>query len=160
MILKIIYFYIIIFLIFNYLLHYSYFNFNYINDNVNKTCYDIGKNVNSINSKVILGNNFKNISYNMIIDTGADLVSIPKNIALTLNIFSNCITIQSITANGIRKGCLITIPKIYIKGCKLENIEAVTNNNFKITDSGLLGMSFLNNFDLHFYKLNKAVICC
>ena len=152
---------ILLFIFIHYLIHYSYYNYIYVNNVLNNdTCYTIGENIDSINTQVILGNNLKNITYNMVVDTGADVVYIPKNIALNLNIFTNCNTVESITANGIRKGCLITIPKIYIKGCYLENVKALTSNNYKITDSGLLGMSFLNNFDLHFYKLNKAVICC
>jgi aspartyl protease family protein len=91
--------------------------------------------------------NNKQVEY--IIDTGATLVSLNSNIATKLGIDYKKATqtVNAETASGVVQVYLVTLDSIEIGEIKIKNVAAaVHEGNFP--SMVLLGMSFLNQFDM------------
>ncbi len=91
---------------------------------------------------------------NMALDTGASYVMIPRNFAEILGYESDATTkkIPIITASGVEKAPLIILKSVSVLGKKAENVHAVVHNlPDKSYVDGLLGLSYLINFDICLY---------
>lgn len=88
---------------------------------------------------------------NGIIDTGANFVTINKNIAIQLNISykkdENKVKVS--TANDKTSGYRIMLSSIKLGDIELHNIDAVVMDNDQ-PENVLIGMSFLKNLDIKY----------
>ena len=82
------------------------------------------------------------------IDTGATNVVISPNVAKILGISTdNAREIMMQTGNGQIKGYSVTLDNIDIKGLSANAIEAIISGGGGSDESGVLGLSFLDNFE-------------
>jgi len=90
-----------------------------------------------------------NISVPFIVDTGATLITLNKNIAkqLGLDYVNAKQKGQAETANGIVPIYLVTLEQVEIGGIKLQNMQAAVHDS-EFPRVALLGMSFLNQVDM------------
>ncbi len=86
----------------------------------------------------------------LVLDTGASFVVLPWKLALGIGIsIDPNKTIQTTTATAVETVPKIVIPEMSVLGKKAKNVEAIIKD--LPTDSpvdGLLGLSFLKNFNL------------
>ncbi|MEQ1531716.1 MAG: retroviral-like aspartic protease family protein [Methylococcales bacterium] len=89
------------------------------------------------------------LSGHFAVDTGATSVVLSYDFANRLNIpYKNWRVLLTRTANGIGKGYVGHLDQISIQGISAKHIEVVVSENMGDLD-GLLGLSFLNRFDIH-----------
>ncbi len=90
----------------------------------------------------------------MALDTGARYVIMTWNFAEILGYESDATTkrIPIITASSVEKVPLIILKSVSVLGKKAENAPAVVYNFIdKSYVDGLLGLSYLMNFDIYLY---------
>ena len=85
----------------------------------------------------------------VLVDTGADDVSISQNMANRLGINSHS-AIRTETANGDTVGYFIRLDSVKLGGIEVTNVAALIVPNLG-TDA-LLGMSFLNRMDVRLHQ--------
>lgn len=85
----------------------------------------------------------------VLVDTGADDVSISQDLANKLGITSHS-AIRTQTANGDTLGYFIRLDSVKLGGIEVSNVAALIVPNLG-TDA-LLGMSFLNRMDVRLHK--------
>lgn len=85
----------------------------------------------------------------VLVDTGATGVAIPKGFADTLGINSHA-AIRTTTANGETVAYSIRLKSIKLGGIEAKDVNAMITPN--LGDEVLLGMSFLNRMDVRLYK--------
>ncbi|MBW8049978.1 MAG: TIGR02281 family clan AA aspartic protease [Cytophagales bacterium] len=88
----------------------------------------------------------------MALDTGASYVMIPWNIAESLGLKPELSKekIEMITASGMEITPLVTLESISVAGNEVKNVIAIVHDlPPKSHVDGLLGLSFLKNFNLH-----------
>jgi len=89
---------------------------------------------------------------NMALDTGATFVMIPWDVAERLGYdpATSATRVAITTASTIEKAPLITLERIRVLGVEAEKVEVVVHDlPPKSRVDGLLGLSFLRNFNLH-----------
>lgn len=87
----------------------------------------------------------------MALDTGATYTMIPWEIAEALGLQPEISKekIEMITASGIEKAPIITLEKVSVAGEEAANIKAIAHDlPARSYVDGLLGLSFLKNFNL------------
>jgi aspartyl protease family protein len=94
------------------------------------------------------------VSVRFLIDTGATMVSIPKNIANQLNLYKG-IPIKMNTANGTIITKATRLNSVTLGSIRLENVRASINPYMEGNEI-LLGMSFLKH--LEFTKRGNQLI--
>lgn len=104
-----------------------------------------------------------NVSARLIVDTGASIVVISKNIADRLGIKSEEIgtKIEVLLANGTKtQATPIILKSVKVGEAEVKNVKAaITENSQGEGVDGLLGMSFLNNFIIRVdTALNKLIL--
>lgn len=88
----------------------------------------------------------------MALDTGATYVMISWDIAEKLGLMPNLLKerIETVTASGVEKVPLIELPLVSVAGKEAKNIKAIVHDlPQKSYVDGLLGLSFLRNFNVH-----------
>lgn len=88
----------------------------------------------------------------MALDTGATYVMIPWDIAETLGLQPELSREKTeiITASGVEKSPIVALEAMRVAGKEARNIKALVHDlPSKSYVDGLLGLSFLKNFDLH-----------
>jgi len=85
----------------------------------------------------------------VLVDTGADNVSISENFANRLGIRSHS-AVRTQTANGDTVGYLIRLDSIKLGGIEVTNVAALIVPN--LGADVLLGMSFLNRMDVRLHQ--------
>ena len=82
-----------------------------------------------------------------LVDTGATTVAVSRADAERLGIdYKRGIPVQSETANGIGRGWRVTLASVTVGGTTVNNVVAdVTDSSMSVA---LLGMTFLNHFDM------------
>lgn len=93
----------------------------------------------------------KTVRSKMALDTGATYVMIPLEIAETLGLKPEISKEKTmiITASGIEKVPIVTLDSVRVAGSEAQNIKAVVHDlPPKSYVDGLLGLSFLKNFDV------------
>ncbi len=88
----------------------------------------------------------------MVLDTGASFIMVPWRILdiLGLKIGSDAKWIYVTTASGVEKVPLIELEAVTALGKTSSNVKAIVHDlPQKSYVDGLLGLSFLRNFDLH-----------
>ena len=96
----------------------------------------------------------------MMLDTGATFVSIPTSVALELgyDVDHPESTLPIITASGMVSAPIITLDSIEVLGVKATNIRAMCiDMPGSMTFAGLLGLSFLRNFDVDLHFRSGAI---
>ena len=91
----------------------------------------------------------------MMLDTGATFVSVPTSVARKVGFDTECPedTLSVTTASGQILTPIITLDSVEVQGVKATNVEAMCMDlPGSMVFAGLLGLSFLRNFDvdLHF----------
>lgn len=81
-----------------------------------------------------------------LLDTGASLVSVPASLAERLGL-ERGVSATFETANGQARGYLTTLDEIALGGLRASDVRGSINPGFA-GDTALLGMSFLNRFDI------------
>lgn len=87
----------------------------------------------------------------MALDTGATYVMIPWDIAAMLGYSPELSKerVELVTASGIEKAPLITLNSVYMLDKKATNVKAIVHDlPQKSYVDGLLGLSFLRNFEV------------
>lgn len=87
----------------------------------------------------------------MALDTGATYVMIPWDIAAMLGYSPELSKerVELVTASGIEKAPLITLSSVYMLDKKATNVKAIVHDlPQKSYVDGLLGLSFLRNFEV------------
>lgn len=87
----------------------------------------------------------------MALDTGATHVMIPWDIAAMLGYSPELSKerVELVTASGIEKAPLITLSSVYMLDKKATNVKAIVHDlPQKSYVDGLLGLSFLRNFEV------------
>jgi len=95
----------------------------------------------------------KIVSPRLALDTGASYVMIPWNIAETLGLRPELVKekIEMITASGAEDTPVVTLESISVAGNEVKNVKAIVHDlPPKSYVDGLLGLSFLKNFNLNF----------
>ncbi len=88
----------------------------------------------------------------MALDTGATYMMIPWEIAETLGLQPEISKekTEMITASGVEKVPIITLEKVNVAGKEVTNIKAIAHDlPPKSYVDGLLGLSFLKNFNIN-----------
>jgi clan AA aspartic protease (TIGR02281 family) len=91
------------------------------------------------------------VSYPFLIDTGASVVSIPASLlpALGLEINHNTPRYKVATAGGVKEAWEVTLSSIELEGWLVHNVRALVVDGQEQVDFGLLGLNFLNRFQMH-----------
>jgi len=99
------------------------------------------------------------VKIDMVLDTGASLTMIPPYIArgLGYNPARSRKRVQLITASRIETAPVITLEAIELLGQRIEEVDVVCKNlPPQSRAEGLLGVNFLDNFDIDlYYKQGK-----
>lgn len=88
----------------------------------------------------------------MALDTGATYTMIPWDIAEALGLQPEISRerTEMITASGIEKVPIVSLDKVNVAGKEIENIKAIVHDlPAKSYVDGLLGLSFLRNFNIN-----------
>jgi len=116
--------------------------------------YQLKKNINVITLEAEISGRLGIRTIKMALDTGATYVMLPWEYAEILGYEPNLSTkkISIITASGIERALLITLNSITVLGKKAENVSAVIHDLPQESYvNGLLGLSYLKNFDTCLY---------
>ena len=114
--------------------------------------HKLKKDTNIIALEAIIKGELRKKKIKMALDTGATYVMIPWEFAEILGYEPEVSRerIPMITASGVEKAPLITLDSINVLGKKAEGVSAVVHNlPQKSYVDGLLGLSYLKNFDVH-----------
>lgn len=101
---------------------------------------------------VELENNGKKTTKRLALDTGATYVLLPWDVADVLGIRPELSEerIETVTASGVEKVPLINIDSVRCLGKEVKNVKAIVHDlPAKSYVDGLLGLSFLRNFNVH-----------
>ena len=96
----------------------------------------------------------------MMLDTGATFVSIPTSVALELgyDIDHPESTLPITTASGVVRAPIITLDSIEVLDVKATNVNAMCiDMPGSMIFAGLLGLSFLRNFDVDLHFKSGAI---
>jgi len=100
--------------------------------------------------KIIITANIKDTDFRFILDTGATISVIDKDVALWLGFdLKNLESVKLATAGGSTTAKNLTLPKIKVFDTEISNFNvSVINLPYQITlfASGLIGMDFLLKF--------------
>ncbi len=113
---------------------------------------------NSYYVRVIINKHYK---ARLLLDTGASSVQISSGLAGTMGIGpSSGKTVDCVLADGsVITAKLVTLNRLEVGTVSVNNVSAVILANNSTADSdGLLGMSFLNNFDFQIDTKNDLLI--
>ena len=122
--------------------------------------HKLKKDDNIIALEVIIEGELEKKKMKMALDTGATYVMIPWEFAEILGYEPELSRKRRpmITASGVEKAPVITLDSINVLGKKAEGVPAVVHNPpQKSYVDGLLGLSYLKNFDVHLY-FKKGVL--
>ena len=111
----------------------------------------IDKNVTIIIVDVFLQNKGIQKKVRMALDTGASYVMIPWDVAEALNLEPALSSekIETVPASGVEKAPVVTIEIINVLGCEAARVKALVHDlPAKSYVDGLLGLSFLKNFNI------------
>lgn len=91
------------------------------------------------------------VTYPFLIDTGASVVSIPAALlpALGLEINQNTPRYMVTTAGGVKEAWEVTLSSIELEGWIVRDVKALVVDSEEQVDFGLLGLNFLNRFQMH-----------
>lgn len=91
------------------------------------------------------------VTYPFLIDTGASVVSIPASLlpALGLELNQNTPRYKVATAGGVKEAWEVTLSSIELEGWLVHNVRALVVDGQEQVDFGLLGLNFLNRFQMH-----------
>lgn len=96
----------------------------------------------------------RRVNGKFLVDTGASSMQISRAMARRLGVnLSRAETTQVVLAGGYRVAAYrVRLREVRVGGARVSNVEAIVlaDDNLGMTD-GLIGMSFLNNFD---FKIN------
>lgn len=96
------------------------------------------------NGHYFLAGEVNSTALTFVVDTGASVVSLPSSIAHAAELSCNNQVMMS-TANGLTKGCAVTIRKLKLGSFLMENVAAVVVPNLS---EPLLGMNVLQQFNI------------
>ncbi len=88
----------------------------------------------------------------MALDTGATFIMIPWEVAEILELRPEISQerIEVITASGVKRAPLITLESVKVLGKEARGVKAIVHDlPAKSYVDGLLGLSFLRNFNIH-----------
>ena len=99
------------------------------------------------------------VKVKLMLDTGASLMSLSPEVCRKLGIkeTSNLPAIQMQTANGISQNKLIALDKVKIGDAEVDLVEASIGKKM-LGIGGLLGMSFLSNFQMEINHTESELI--
>jgi clan AA aspartic protease (TIGR02281 family) len=91
------------------------------------------------------------VSFPFLVDTGASLVAVPAGLlpALGLEIRSNAPRYRVATAGGMKEAWKVTLSSIELEGWVVRDVEALVVDTDEQAGFGLLGLNFLNRFQMH-----------
>lgn len=101
--------------------------------------------------QVVLEGGEKSFKVNLILDTGASLTLISRSVANLLKLIpSSRKKVEVSTVSQVEKVPLVVVPKISFLDLEAYNVECLVKNLPPADDfvEGLLGLSFLKNFEL------------
>lgn len=111
----------------------------------------IDSNTNIVILTVTIEHNSKIKDVRMALDTGATFVMIPWDVVEVLGLHPEISTerIDIVTASGVEKVPIVALGKISVAGKEAKNIKVIVHDlPPKSYVDGLLGLSFLRNFNL------------
>lgn len=94
-------------------------------------------------------------SFKMLVDTGASYVSLGREHAVAAGLPASGRPVRMQTANGVVDGYLTVARTVEFAGQRLNDVTVVVNGGNQAMPEVLLGMSFLDRFDLN---LNGTVL--
>jgi clan AA aspartic protease (TIGR02281 family) len=91
------------------------------------------------------------VSFPFLVDTGASLVSVPAALlpSLGITIGSDTPRYRVATAGGMKEAWKVTLSSIELEGWVVRNVEALVVDTPEQAGFGLLGLNFLNRFQMH-----------
>lgn len=101
---------------------------------------------------VELEDNGKKTTKRMVLDTGATYILFPWEVAGILGIKPELSEerVETVTASGVEKVPLVKIDIVRVLGKEVKNVKAIVHDlPAKSYVDGLLGLSFLRNFNIH-----------
>jgi iron donor protein CyaY len=96
------------------------------------------------NGHFYLPGTVENVPVTFMVDTGASVTSISRDIARQAGI-RNCKEVQFQTANGTATGCIALVPRMTLGNFELQNITVAVMPNM---ETNLLGANVLRNFQV------------
>ena len=96
----------------------------------------------------------------MLLDTGTTYVTLPSSAARDLGYYEACPrkTVSTTTASGIVRAPLFSLTAVEALGMEARDVTAIgLDLPRQATFSGLLGMSFLRNFDIDLHLKSGAL---
>ncbi len=96
------------------------------------------------NGHFYLPGTIENVPVTFMVDTGASVTSISRDIARQAGI-RNCKEVQFQTANGTATGCIALVPRMTLGNFELQNITVAVMPNM---ETNLLGANVLRNFQV------------
>ena len=115
-----------------------------------KVNFDTGTNV--IVMDVFIKHKARKKKVRMALDTGATYIMVPWDVAETLGLEPGLSKekTEMITASGVEKTPIVTLEAVSVAGNKIRNIKALVHDlPPKSYVDGLLGLSFLKNFNIY-----------
>ncbi|MEK6826487.1 MAG: retropepsin-like aspartic protease [Nanoarchaeota archaeon] len=112
---------------------------------------NFNKESNVIDVHIEIKNGNKTLRPKMALDTGATFVMIPLEIAETLGLHPELSQekTEMITASGVEKVPIVTLKLVRFAGKEVTNVKAIVHDlPQKSYVDGLLGLSFLRNFNI------------
>ena len=100
------------------------------------------------------------VKMTMALDTGANKMTIPIEIALLLGLKLDqpIAKAEMITVSGIEYAPLFSIPKVKIFGFEVRDVDAVCHDlSPRAKVSGLLGLNILSQFNVHLNFLDNSL---
>ncbi len=93
----------------------------------------------------------RSVTQPFIIDTGASMVTIPQSTAeyLGIQLSDNTPQRKIITAGGVMRAYEVTLESIELQGWVVNNVNALVVDIPEQSDLGLLGLNFLNRFEMN-----------
>ena len=91
------------------------------------------------------------VTYPFLIDTGASVVSIPASLlrALGLEIRQDTPRYKVATAGGVKEAWEITLASVELEGWVVRDVKALVVDGAEQVEFGLLGLNFLDRFQMH-----------
>lgn len=93
----------------------------------------------------------------LLLDTGASFTAVSANLAreLGFRVPADAPRVQLNTANGVIMAPMITVDSLSVNGATVANLDVVVIDN--MNGNGLLGLNFLNHFNIDIDQLNAEM---
>nr|WP_295456710.1 retropepsin-like aspartic protease [uncultured Thiodictyon sp.] len=98
---------------------------------------------------ILEGTNGQRVQRQLLVDTGADYVVLPRSLIGALGLPPDALHAQQVqTANGNVEAVLGTLPAIWLKESRVAEVPVAFIDDERLGGNALLGMSLLNRFSV------------